>query len=335
MKNKLLIIIGQRKWIIYLIALFVGFSMGTIVPLATTHMTQLNTSNIWIGIISSSFFLLMAFGSIYVDRNIRGKDVTNSIVIGLLLTAGCAVVFPLFNSYLIWLLLMSLMGLGISLNLVGMQTAMHSLSGQETRAVVSGIYSFCFAIGFVLSAVSGPVLYEIEEWIPFMIASFALLFSSLFIYVKLKGVLIIPSYPEEKVFHRVKLPLAGAFTYGFVETTVISLYPLFLILQGFEITKIGYALGFFIVGSIIGTIPITYLADRIGREKCFSISVFMSIIAIVGVMTFTDFTGILIFSFVCGFVVGPLYPLTLALTVQDLNERELHLVQPFSLLHMG
>ncbi|MFA9456746.1 MFS transporter [Halalkalibacter sp. AB-rgal2] len=321
--NQFTKLFGDRKWVIYHIALLVGFAMGTIVPIATTYMTQLQTSSVWIGVISSSFFLTMALGSIYLVRTINGKDVSIIIILGLVTTAICSMIFPFVQSTITWLVLMSLMGMGISFNLVGVQTAMHSLTQSDSKALVSGVYSLFFACGFVISAISGPIIYDWNNWMPFFIASFALFVTSWFIYLKLKGAIIVPHNQKRNVFTRVKLPLYGAFVYGFIETTVIALYPMYLLMRGIEITMIGFAFGIFVFGGVIGTIPVTYLADRIGREKCYGLTVAISVLSIIGIMTFTSFTGILIFSFITGFAVGPLYALSLALTVQDLKNDEL------------
>lgn len=314
---------GSKKWAMYCIALMIGLAMGVINPLATTHMTRNNTGNMWIGAISSSYFLLMALGSIFVYKKQRGKDIRKILIAGLLLTAACSVAFPLVSSRYLWFLLMSLMGAGISFNMVGIQSAMHNVTESGNKALVSGIYSFCFAVGFAVSAVVGPVIYENITWLSFLIGAFGLCIAAALIYFQLKGLMTIPAYTEGKIFSRINMALLGAFAYGFSETTLVSLFPLYMLRQNFGLSKIGYALGIFIVGSLIGTIPITYLADKIGRKKCLGITIFASLFAIAGIMAFDGFSSKLIFSFIGGFTIGPVYPLSLALSVQDLTKEEL------------
>ncbi|MCX7922532.1 MAG: MFS transporter [Clostridia bacterium] len=316
-------IIGSSKWAMYCVALMVGLAMGVINPLATTHMTERGLGDIWIGAISSSYFLFMALGSIFIYKKQRGKDIRKLLIAGLILAAVCSIGFPLVNNRFLWFLLMSLMGAGISFNMVGIQTAMHNVSDTSHKALVSGMYSFCFAIGFVISAVVGPKIYENTAWMAFLIGALGLCIAAAFINFKLNNVLTIPTYSEGKIFSKINLALSGAFAYGFSETTLVSLYPLFMIRLNFEPSQVGYALGIFIVGSILGTIPITYLADKIGRKKCLGLTIFFSLFAIIGVVLFESFSGKLIASFIAGFTIGPIYPLSLALTVQDLTKEEL------------
>lgn len=323
MKSNAIKLFGKKKWVIYSIALFVGAAMGIITPIATTHMTKHGESNIWIGLVSSSLYFFIALGSMYGDRKMRGKDMGPFMVTGLLFTGLGSILFPLLNNQYLWLIFMSVMGVGISFNLMGVQTALHKLSEDKNRAMVSGIYSLCFALGFVISSVFGPMLYEYNEKIPFIFSAACLVLGAALILFMLKGMLVIPSYPEEKVLKKIMLPLYGAFTYGFSETTLVSLYPMFLLNQNIDLSQIGYALGIFVVGSMIGAVPVTYLADKIGREKCLMVTLFVSMLAILGITLFSDFASKLIFSFIAGFAVGPIYPLTLALSVQNLNEKEL------------
>ncbi len=314
---------GNNKWAMYCIALMVGLAMGVINPLATTHMARNNVSEVWVGAISSSYFLFMALGSIFIYKKLRGKDISKILILGLILTAVCSIGFPLMENRVLWFLLMGLMGAGVSLNMVGIQAAMQNAADSGNKALVSGIYSFCFAVGFVISALVGPMLYECAPWTAFSMGSVSLCIAAVFINFKLKNLLVIPNYSEGKVFSKITLALFGAFSYGFSETTLVALYPLFMLRLNFGLSQVGYALGIFVIGSIIGTLPVTYMADKFGRKRCLGLTIFFSLFAIIGVMFFNSFSSKLIFSFIAGFTIGPIYPLSLSLTVQELLQEEL------------
>ncbi|AIQ12043.1 MFS transporter [Paenibacillus durus] len=313
---------GNGRAIIYGIALLVGTSMGVINPLSTTHMTTNHGGGIWIGVISSSYFFFMALGSVFVDRTMRGSSVKTVITAGLLLTAVCSALFPLFTANAVWLLLMSLMGIGISCNMVGLQTALHNLSNEKSLGMVSGIYSLCYALGLIASAAVAPQVYGYVTWLPFAFSSLCLVLASGIIHFKLADVLVIPERAREKVLSKITLPLFGAFVYGFSETIVVSLYPLYLIREHVAVSQTGYGLSIFAVGSIIGLLPLTYLADRIGRKRCLALCVFISIFAVLGIVTAASMSLKLLLSFAAGFMIGPLYPLSMAFAVQDLSAGE-------------
>jgi MFS family permease len=324
-KDKIQLVFLDNKWIIYMIGLLIGVAMGIINPLASTHLKENNVGSLWIGIISSSFFLAMSMGSMFINKKLRNKGIKETIFIGGVIAAVATIIFPLESNLFILLLLMLIIGFGIGLNMVGIQTILQELIKEEIRGVISGVYSLSFAIGFVFSSVSGTVLYETKPWIPFMIAMVALLLCPMVVNFSFKEKLLFPVMLKGNMHRKISVGLQGAFLYGVTETTLTTLYPVFLIYQGYGVQDTGYALGVFVVGSILGTIPITYLSDKLGRERVLLLSIFTSIFTILGISIFSNFTLRLIFSFLSGFIIGPLYPVALAVSIQKLNKEEIAL----------
>jgi len=323
LKQKIHLVFSNNKWVIYVIGLLIGIAMGIINPLASTHLKKNNVGSLWIGIVSSSFFLFMAIGSIYIDKKMRNKSINQTILIGGVIAAVAVIIFPFVSNLFILLLLMMIIGFGISLNMVGVQTMLQGLIREDIRGIINGLYSLYFAIGFVLSSVIGPVLYEYKTWIPFTISMVALLLCPVIVNINFKEKLTFLEGPKINTLKKVSIGLQGAFLYGFTETTLTTLYPIFLLHQKYSLSEIGYALGIFVVGSIVGTIPITYISDRFGREKVLIISIFISIFTILGIATLNNFTLRLIFSFLSGLIIGPIYPISLAVSVQNMNKEEI------------
>lgn len=320
--NKLQDLYGNSKGMIYGIALLVGTSMGVINPLSTTHMTTHHGQEVWIGVISSAYFFFMALGSVLVDKTMSRSNVKRVMTGGLLLTAVSAALFPLFAANGPWLLLMSLMGIGISCNMVGLQTALHNRSSEKSLGMVNGLYSLCYALGLIVSAALAPQVYGHIPWLPFAFSGVCLIAAAGLIHYKLTEALVLPERAGEKVASKITLPLLGAFVYGFSETIVVSLYPLYLIKEHIAVSQTGYGLSIFVIGSIIGLLPLTYLADRIGRRRCLALCVFFSMFAVVGIVSVSAVILKLFFSFAAGFMIGPMYPLSMALAAQSLPKGE-------------
>ena len=325
LKPKIQLVFSNNKWVIYTIGLLIGVAMGIINPLASTKLKENDVGSLWIGIVSSSFFLAMSIGSMFINKKMRNKNIKETILIGGVISAAATIIFPFEYNLFILLLLMMIIGFGISLSMVGVQTMLQELIREDIRGIISGVYSLYFAIGFVFSSVIGPVLYESKPWIPFMIAMVTLLLCPLIVKFNFKEKLIFPETPKINMHKKVSIGLQGAFLYGVTETTLTTLYPVFLIHQKYSLSDVGYALGIFVVGSIIGTIPVTYISDRFGREKILILSIFISIFTVLGISVFNNFTLRLIFSFLSGFIIGPIYPVALAVSVQNLNKEEVAL----------
>ena len=119
-KRKCIFAASKKKWV--LVGLFLGTAMGIINPLASTHLEKNNVGNLYIGIISSSFFLFMSIGSILIDKKMRNRDMKGVILLGALAAAVACGIFPLATNLFLWLFLMIIMGFGISADMVGVQT---------------------------------------------------------------------------------------------------------------------------------------------------------------------------------------------------------------------
>jgi len=323
LKEKLPLLFEKNKWVLYTVGLLIGMAMGIINPLASTHLEKNNVGTLWIGIVSSSFFLFMSIGSIFIDKKMRNKNIKGLILVGSLVTSAACGIFPLVSNLVSLLLLMIIMGVGISFNIIGAQIMLQDLTEDNTRGIVSGMYSFYFAIGFVFSSVIGPQLYFTNAELPFMIPIVTLLFCPIIISLNFREKLVLPEKPQGNVLKKVSIGLQGAFSYGFTETTLITLYPIFLLHQAYSLANLGYALGIFVVGSIVGTIPMTYISDKFGREKILILSILLAIFTILGIIAFDALAVRLIFSFLSGATIGPIYPLALAVTVQNLDKQEI------------
>ncbi|UZW13320.1 MFS transporter [Clostridium pasteurianum] len=316
-------IFNNNKWVIYLMALLIGSAIGIIIPLTSTHMLKNNVSELLIGIIASIYFLAVALGTVFINKKMKNKDLRKLIAVGLIISSVCTILFPFISGGILWLILMAVMGFGVSFHLVGTQTALHSFANDSIRGLVSGIYTLFFAFGFALGTIGGPKLYEMNIYMSFAAGALSLIIAAFIVILKIKVKLFIYGESKGDIIKRISLSLQGAFSYGFIENTIASMYPIFLFKYNFTLSQMGYALGMFVIGGIVGTIPISYTSDRIGREKGLIIGVIISLIGFMGIIEFDGFTYKLFFSFVCGIGIGAIYPVSMAIGIQGLNKEEI------------
>jgi MFS family permease len=122
---------------------------------------------------------------------------------------------------------------------------------------------------------------------------------------------------------QLKFPIHGAFAYGMAEATLITLYPVFLLAQNYSVEQMGFTLSIFVLGSLLSTVPVTNLADSLGKIKVLSACIFVGILASLG-LTFIDNYGlILMFSMLAGASIGPVYPVCLALIGEQVISKDL------------
>lgn len=304
-------------------AFFLGITLGMLTPIASTHMARLHEGNFNIGLITSAYFLFIALTSFFINRRLLNKDVKKLIILGLVITALSSSLFPFVRGTLPWFIIMAVTGVGISFYMVGSQTILQNLATENIRATVSGVFTLFNVFGVLISSSCGPMIYGRVSWAPFVIGGISLLIASVILLTTLKGEVVIPSYAKKKVFRKISFALYTVFAYALIETTLVSMYPVFLLKQHFSYSMLGMALGVFAFGSVIGTLPITAVADKVGKEKTMLGALLITVLGLAAILIFSNPMGRVVFSFIAGFGVGPIYALSMAINAQNLESSEL------------
>lgn len=312
----------DNKGAVYILAFFNALAVGMINPVIATHLTLNNISEVIVGINSSVYFLAIIVGSLLLKKIMKNKNLKSIIIPGLLLSAISVTAFYYTTNTLFWFILRIVIGIGLSFTYVGTQTMLHSFSKNRSLGIISGIYSACFALGYIIGAVIGPMLYTINSVYPFYISSTALTLGAIAIVLFVKKRVVIPKPSKNRVLKKISYPLQSIFTYGFAEAIIINLLPVFLIEQSVSTELIGVVIGAFILGSLLGTIPVTYIADKIGRERTMGISMFVAVVSLTGIILSGTLPLYIIFATIAGIGVGPVYALALSVIMQNLTQED-------------
>lgn len=289
-------------------------------------MERQQTNGIWIGAISTAYFLAIALSTMWVKKALEKWGATKIVTLGLAVTATVAPLFSLTDRLDLWFLIRSLMGWGVCCFLVGAQTLLNHLSPPDRRAGINGFYFLSLGIGFTLGSLIGPRFYELAPMLGFGSGSIALGFGLAiagFGLPRSTRVSVSRSTFQVLAIEKIGVPLYGIFAYGVAEATLLTLYPVFLLRQNYSLNQIGAALAVFVVGSILSTLPVTLLADRFGTNGVLSASVAIGIVTIGGLVLGIPYEWLLGFSFFAGASVGPVYPLCLASIGEKLSSKEL------------
>ncbi|MBW4450081.1 MAG: MFS transporter [Spirirestis rafaelensis WJT71-NPBG6] len=311
---------------LYIISFLTGVSLGFFNPLISTFMEQQQIDGVWIGANSTIYFLTIALVTPFVEKSLRRNGIRRIMIFGLLLTGFSASLFPLTTQLPLWFIIRIVMGVGVCCLLIAGQTALNNFSHESNRTSVSGIYSLALGVGFGIGPIIGPRIYVISPQLAFIVGGAAILSALPVVWYWLpkKFAISLPSaHFLTKTAKKLKFSLHGVFCYGFAEAALISLYPLFLLRQNYSLEQMGNTFSLFVVGSIIGTLPVTYLADRSGKVKILSINLLIGLLSCLGLVLVNQYEFILLFSFMAGASIGPLYPLCLALVGEQLPKQEL------------
>lgn len=308
---------------LYLVAFLSGISLGLFNPFVSTLMKEKGYDNIVIGANSTLYFFVIAAGTPIVASILRQIGLRKTMMLGFLLMGITAPLFAFTTQLSLWFIIRGVMGLACCLYLISGQTAINYFCNDQNRAMVNGLDALAFSLGFGIGPIMGAVAYNLSPKITFLLGSGLILSGIVVVFFGLPEKTVKFQKPNFSIIQKLKLPLQGAFAYGFSVATLVSLYPLFLLEQNYGIERMGLIFGLFILGGLISTVPITHLADKMGKVKVLVVSVIIVIVSVFGLSLIENPMITPFLAFVSGVGMSPIFPLSLALIGSTVTLNEL------------
>lgn len=308
---------------LYLVAFLSGISLGLFNPFISTLMKEKGYDNIVIGANSTLYFFVIAAGTPIVASILRQIGLRKTMMLGFLLMGITAPLFAFTTQLSFWFIIRGVMGLACCLYLISGQTAINYFCNDQNRAMVNGLDALAFSLGFGIGPIMGAVAYNLSPQITFLLGSGLILSGIVVVFFGLPEKTVKFQKPNFSIIQKLKLPLQGAFAYGFSVATLVSLYPLFLLEQNYGIERMGLIFGLFILGGLISTVPITHLADKMGKVKVLVVSVIIVIVSVFGLSLIENPMITPFLAFVSGVGMSPIFPLSLALIGSTVTLNEL------------
>lgn len=309
----------KRIYIIYLLGLLVGGAIGLFIPLSSLLLSEKHIPESIIGLISATYFIAMIIGSYIFIKMSKRFEAYKLVVVALLMAMISIFVFVKINSLIIYLICMFIVGLGISFNFIMIQNALVQYN-IDNSTITTSIYAFSFAMGFACSTACGTNLFAISKYLAFGTACMLLLVDLIiicFVRIQLNST---EHRTENYTFWKFSPFLLGGFIYGFVENAFTSFYAIYL-LKYYSIRLSGIILGSFVLGGILGMIPLSKLSDKLGIHKA---CVLFSIGTLIGFGFIVETEFKLIFSVIAGAFLCVIYPSTLAaLNIRNTSKDEI------------
>ena len=206
----------------------------------------------------------------FVPRLVRRLGVVGCFRLGLVVTAGCMLVFPLRVDPWFWFALRLLFGMAGSLMFILSEAAVNALTPDAIRGRVLGIYATLFSLGFV----AGPLVLALagsEGWMPFLLAS-ALFLVGLVPVQKLAPVesRLRPKGrqpPARRHLAGRTLAMGGVFIYALLEASQFALLPVYALDRAMSEAMAAGLLSIWLSGNILFQYPLgcSPTAGRGGR----------------------------------------------------------------------
>jgi MFS family permease len=321
----------KRFWILVAIVSISGFSQGMLLPLISSIFERDGVSSALNGLNATGLYIGTLLVSPFMEAPLRRFGYKPIIVGGGLLVFVSLLLFPLWKSIVFWYILRLLIGIGDHALHFSTQTWITSFSPQQRLGRNIAIYGLSFGVGFAAGPLFVPLV-DIFEGLPFIVSGiFCMAAWSLVFKLKndfpdvMKG-----KAAEGKVFVRFKstiavawLALLGPFGYGFLESSLNAMYPVYALRNGAGLSALSMTLAAFSIGGIVAQLPLGLLSDKIGRRPVLLIALAGGTVSFfIANLVETSTLAVMAMFFIAGLFVGSIFSLGISY-MSDLTPKEL------------
>ncbi|WP_085993177.1 MFS transporter [Oceanobacillus senegalensis] len=310
---------NTRFWILILLVTISGFSQGMLLPLLSIILEQNNISSSVNGLHATGIYIGVLLASPFMEKPLQKFGFKPVILVGGLLVIISMVLFPFWQALWFWFILRVTIGIGDQMLHFGTQTWITTTTPKEIRGRRVAYYGMFFGLGFAIGPLMTRLL-SISESAPFIVSALlSLIVWSTMLFVRNETPAQDPQattvqsttnslgrfWETGKVAWVALLP---AFGYGFLEATLHSIFPIYGLRIGHNVSIIALIIPCFAAGSLITQIPLGILSDKIGRRKTLLFVLSGGVLSFMLAAAFESSVFILFFTFIlAGMLVGSLY----------------------------
>ena len=247
----------------------VGLVFGFQPPLMAFVLERGGASSFEIGAVTSaSAIAVIACGPVY-PRLIDRLGPRSAIVVGTAAVVAIVFVMPILQGVAAWVALRFLTGCALGVSWIASEIWLNTVSTDQSRGTVMGVYASVFAAGVV----AGPLMLEVTGtagWRPFHIGALCLAFTTLpLLFVRHPPRTDRDPHAAQGLLRMLRsapVVMLAALIAGLVESADVSLLPVFGLHRGLNERASLLLVTVFLAGNVLLQLPIGSLADRLGRR---------------------------------------------------------------------
>lgn len=326
MNNKLLFSV------LILIVGISGFSQGMLLPIIAIIFENDGLSSSLNGFHAASLYIGILLISPFMEAPLRKYGYKPLIIFGGITVILSLALFPVWKSFWFWFVLRFFIGIGDHTLHFATQTWITAISPKTKRGRNLAIYGLFFSLGFMVGPLMTKLL-EINHSLPFIITSILSLLAWSAVF------LIRNELPEQddsestsflgtlKRFTKVSriawVAFLLPFTFGVLEASLNSNFPVFALRSGIDLTAVSIIIPAFSAGTLLTQIPLGMISDRFGRRKTLLTILFsgFAIFTLAGIYSYSVLGLFICFMF-GGMMVGSTFSLGISY-MADLLPRNL------------
>ena len=265
----------DRKFIILVIIVSIsGFSQGMLLPLISVIFEGNGVSSTLNGLNATGLYIGTLLIAPFTEHPLRKYGYKPMIIVGGILIFISLLLFPVWKSAVFWFILRMFIGVGDHTVHYATQTWITSTTEKHKLGRNMSIYGISFSAGFAVGPLFVPLI-KISESLPFIVSSILcfMAWTLIFLLRNEKPEALIGDANQTGVIRYKRALKYGwiaflpPFTYGFLETSLNAVYPVYAMRKEYDLAFISIILASFTVGGVLMQFPLGILGDKIGRKK--------------------------------------------------------------------
>jgi len=260
----------------------VTITLGLTWPFLSIVLESQGHSAWLIGVSASAQMLALLLVAPLGPRLIGWLGTAKTLGAGLVGMACALILLPVFPTIWAWFPIRFFLGFCAELTFTVADIWINQLAREETRGRLIAVYSMFLSAGFALGPVA-IVLLGTDSWDVLYLGTAIIVLGLIPLYIGRNAAPAVEGKPRARLLHFLRvaptLMLAGLM-FGLIDSATFSMLPVFGLAHGIPQETAAMLLTMFVIGSVVGQLPLGWLADHVDRRKLLAWCVFVSLFAL-------------------------------------------------------
>ncbi|HEY7543394.1 MAG TPA: MFS transporter [Blastocatellia bacterium] len=290
--------------------------VGLVAPLIAIVLAERGADSFLVGLVGTTMFAAFTLASFPVGAATDRVGPKPLLIGGLVVYGVSILAFAVIRDVWLFFFARAVEGVGAAAISVATETMISQLSEPQERARRMSYYALSVGLGWAAGPMTGVLLFGIGQELPFY-GGFAFSLAA-----ALLAAMFIPASPSnshktEKVLSvisaRLISPVAAGALYGYLMSSMVTLFPLYLKAINIEEKKMGSIVTAVIIGTLISQVPLGRAADRFGKQQTLMVCSVALAVVFALMPSRSEWGFFIATATLLGALAGSLYPIGLSM----------------------
>jgi MFS family permease len=303
-------------WAIYISVAISYLGVGLVAPLISIVLAEHGADSLIVGLVGTTMFAAFTLASFPIGAAVDRFGPKPILIAGLVVYGVSLMLFAFINSTLLFFIVRAVEGIGGAAISVATETMISQLSEPQERARRMSYYALSVGLGWAMGPLTGALLFNLQASLPFYACCGFSILAALAVasfVPKTGGGDHHVEGMAKQLSGALILPISAGALYGYLMSSLVTLFPLYLKNLGVSETKMGSIITAVIIGTILSQIPLGLAADRYGKQRVLLVCAALVACIFIVMPLGSNWQSFLVTGAMLGAVAGSFYPIGLSL----------------------